>query len=1107
MLKKDFHHVLRYYFLIFFLLVFSPFALFAQHEQHGAATPTETSFKTTLYQSKPVGKKTEQQTAKKKPARAIKPLSLPHGPAHTINLVVAYKTVYFAGKTRRAIAVNNQIPAPTLRFKEGERVTINVYNHLDKGTSIHWHGILVPWQMDGVENVSQKAIPPGGVFHYRFTLHQSGTYWYHAHADVQEQEGLYGAFLIDPKTPPPYRYTKDYVVVLSDWSNIPANQIFANLKKDGDYFSPKFPLQPSLSKFIHDYRSADAKERKSLINDYKMMQQMRMSIYDLSDVAYDAFLLNGQPKMCPWTAQVKVGDVVRLRFIGAGGSTIFRVKIQDTTLQMVHIQGNDVKPFPISDFDIAPGETYDVLVSIQKSKPYIIYAESIDTVGAAVGALVTSSSQTVNYQQVPPFPEPLPTTRQMMANMMMSEEHQGSSSMPDHSMIKQGKSASKMQGMNMPPHSMAHAKAGNSKESMSSSKKSMPMNHQMDMSGMKHSMPMTTDDKNSKSKESSSSSKSMNSEEMHGVHGISDEKNKSSTKNDAMESNKNGEEDSMSMSMPSHSMAQDSSTNANKQQSTSTAKGGNSKESMSSNKKSMPMNHQMDMSGMKHSMPMTTNDKNSKSKVSLKTKNSKEMHAMHGISKGKNKSSTVRHSMMSKNKSMSMPSHSMTPSSSMHQSMSMSTVQTKDSMGSMDMDMSMDKPMHMPTEPSIIGDSIIPMDKKYSAMTMGTKYQELTAAIKTNDPHKPIDGVIRMELFGYMDHFIWFINGLPEYKAKPILIEPSKRYRIIFTNNSMMRHPMHIHGHWFILRNGHGSYDPLLHTIEVPPGATAVADFDTDASGQWFFHCHHLYHMMAGMARVFQYETIIEVANGLRKPEYEIASTGYYNRPIVRVDEQIPIDLSLVKHPIGHHAGLYKASFLELSEDPFHNAQELSFKGLYGPDYHKLELYTEDAEVNKGSIEYADMDIFYWHLISQFWAVKGGVNYFYRPGGPYWQPGIGIEGLAPYFIDTNIRTYYHQGSVKFDAELSRDTQLFNNFLVRTGIRSILATKTVVQNELGNGLNQMRYIVRPYYRLMPGLNVYAEYEYDKDYGAFKRIRQAKGENTTETTVSLGLAFLL
>ncbi|MFO9595261.1 multicopper oxidase domain-containing protein, partial [Legionella pneumophila serogroup 1] len=447
MLQKDLRCSIRNYFFIFSFLLFSSSALFAQHEQHSASTQKQTSPKTTKLQPKPAKNKTEQPIAKKQPVKTVTPLTMTGGAKHTVNLVVAYKTVNFAGKTRRAIAVNGQIPAPTLHFKEGDDVTINVYNHLDEGTSIHWHGLLVPWQMDGVDEVSQKPIPPGGVFHYRFKLYQRGTYWYHAHAKVQEQEGLYGTFIIDPPYPPSYHYTKDYVVVLSDWSNTPAEQVLANLKKDGDYYGPRFPLQPSLMKFLHDYRKAPPEERKKLIADYKMMQQTRMSIYDLSDVAYDAYLLNGHSKSHPWNAPVKVGDTVRLRFIGAGASTIYRVKIPDAKVDMVHIQGNDVTPYPIEDFWIAPGETYDILVSIQKDKPYIIYAESIDTLGKAYGSLVTSPNQVVNYQQVMPFPEPLPVTRDMMENMMKSGMNQGVMNTKASTMMNNVRSSQAMKQM------------------------------------------------------------------------------------------------------------------------------------------------------------------------------------------------------------------------------------------------------------------------------------------------------------------------------------------------------------------------------------------------------------------------------------------------------------------------------------------------------------------------------------------------------------------------------------------------------------------------------------------------------------------------------------
>lgn len=232
--------------LYFSFLLLGSSALFAQHEQHGASTPPLTSSKTTPSQSKPAQYKMEQPTTKKQSPKAVTPLTITGGAKRTVNLVVAYKTVNFAGKLRRAIAVNGQIPAPTLHFKEGDDVTIHVYNHLDEGTSIHWHGLLVPWQMDGVDGVSQKPIPPGGVFHYRFKLYQRGTYWYHAHAKVQEQEGLYGTFIIDPPNPPSYHYTKDYVVVLSDWSNTPAEQVLANLKKTATITVLDFPYNPRL---------------------------------------------------------------------------------------------------------------------------------------------------------------------------------------------------------------------------------------------------------------------------------------------------------------------------------------------------------------------------------------------------------------------------------------------------------------------------------------------------------------------------------------------------------------------------------------------------------------------------------------------------------------------------------------------------------------------------------------------------------------------------------------------------------------------------------------------------------------------------------------------
>jgi uncharacterized protein involved in copper resistance len=241
--------------------------------------------------------------------------------------------------------------------------------------------------------------------------------------------------------------------------------------------------------------------------------------------------------------------------------------------------------------------------------------------------------------------------------------------------------------------------------------------------------------------------------------------------------------------------------------------------------------------------------------------------------------------------------------------------------------------------------------------------------------------------------------------------------------------------------------------------------------------------MKAGMARVFRYTSFTK----------DVAAIGAAQE--------------LITHPMGHAAGLYLANFLDIGEDPFHNVQRISFKSLFGSDYNKLELFANDAQLNQGTTENADLDIFYWHLISEFWAAKAGINYFYRPSTrPYLQPGIGIEGLSPYFIDTNARVYYHNGRVKLDAELSRDTQITNNFFIKLDLRGILATKTVTADEICNGLNQIHYAIRPFYRIAPGIAIFAEFEHDQDYGAFKKLQTVNGEKHIADTITFGVSLL-
>lgn len=200
------------------------------------------------------------------------------------------------------------------------------------------------------------------------------------------------------------------------------------------------------------------------------------------------------------------------------------------------------------------------------------------------------------------------------------------------------------------------------------------------------------------------------------------------------------------------------------------------------------------------------------------------------------------------------------------------------------------------------------------------------------------------------------------------------------------------------------------------------------------------------------------------------------------------------------------SGFLDIAEDPFHNTQEMTFKGLLGEKNDRLELYSNEAELSSEGVQDADIDIFYWHQFNPFFAVKGGMNYYYRPtdSTPYWQPGIGWEATPFFSIDNNTRIYYHEGSVKLDTEFIRDNKITEKFLVKTSIRGILATKTVSADEIGNGLNQMRYFIRPYYRLTEKLNVFCEFEYVQDYGSLENIRSEIDEETTETLVLFGLS---
>ncbi|WP_296592970.1 copper resistance system multicopper oxidase [Methylophaga sp.] len=299
-------------------------------------------------------------------------------------LVIDREPVNITGKTVERITVNGGIPGPIMEFTEGDEAVIHVVNKLDEPTSVHWHGLLLPPEMDGVPGLGgYDAIKPGETFTYRFPLRQNGTYWYHAHSQLQEQDGHYGALVIYPKDEPVVQADRDYVVLLSDFSNETGQQILANIKKSPHYYNYS---QRTVGDFFSEVREHGL---ASAWQDVRPWGQMRMSPTDLADVRYDAFLVNGQTNEQNWTGLFKPGERVRLRFINASAMSMYDVRIPGLQMTVIQADGQYIEPVTVDEFRFAVAETYDVIVTPQADQAYTIAAESIDRTGFALGTLAT----------------------------------------------------------------------------------------------------------------------------------------------------------------------------------------------------------------------------------------------------------------------------------------------------------------------------------------------------------------------------------------------------------------------------------------------------------------------------------------------------------------------------------------------------------------------------------------------------------------------------------------------------------------------------------------------------------------------------------------------
>jgi CopA family copper-resistance protein len=612
------------------------------------------------------------------------------------DLTIDYLPVNFTGKRRVATAVNGSVLGPTLRWREGETVTLAVTNRLKEMTSIHWHAIRLPSGMDGVPGLSFPGIKPNETFVYKIPVVQNGTYWYHSHSRFQEQTGVAGAIVIEPRDKDLISFDREYVVLLTDWTDTNPETLFSNLKEDSDYYNYH---QRTVGTFFSDARKNGL---RLAISDRMMWGRMNMSPTDIADVtgATYTYLMNGNTPLGNWTGLFEPGERVRLRFINGSAMTFFDVRVPGLPMTVVQADGNDIEPVTVDEFRISPAETYDVIVQPHENAAYTIFAQSEDRSGYARGTLAPHSGMVA---EIPPMdPRPMRT----MADMGMA-----------------------MAGMNM-----------NGIDGMKAN----------DMPGM--------------------------------------------TKNGTTQ---DGTKGMAGMDMGNTSMPSMSAMNNGK--------------SSGADQQSMP--------GMDMGNP------NAMSKMMDTAK-----YSMAGMLMG-NAAGTIPFPQPRPN-TMPVPGA-----------------------GDLDLKLTPSSPVHMRVGPQVVG---VAMNTRERLNDPGNglrgngrrvlTYADLRARYRGVDARPPSREIV-LHLSGNMERFIWGFNGKKFSDAEPIELKLGERVRIVLINDTMMEHPIHLHGVWSELENGHGAFNPYKHTITVKPAERVSYLVSADTPGRWAYHCHLLYHMEAGMFR------------------------------------------------------------------------------------------------------------------------------------------------------------------------------------------------------------------------------------------------------------------
>ena len=569
----------------------------------------------------------------------------------------------FTGSPRVAFTVNGSVPAPTLRWKEGETVTLRVANTLDEDASIHWHGILLPANMDGVPGLSFHGIRPNETYVYRFKVRQGGTYWYHSHSGFQEQLGLYGPLVIEAREPEPFTYDREHVVMLTDWTDESPERVFAKLKKRSDYYNFR---QRTVGDF---FRDVGRDGLRSALAERKMWGEMRMNPTDLADVSgYTyTYLMNGVAPAANWTGLFEPGERVRLRFINGSAMSYFDVRIPGLRMTVVAADGQYVHPVTVDEFRIATAETYDVIVEPTGQDAFTIFAQSMDRTGFAAGTLAVREGVRAEVPELDP-----------RAMLTMADMGHGGMSHDMPAMTKE-KPAAKAPAATPDPHA-GHGAAGT---------------------------PATVDPRASQ--------------------------------------------------MPAQPAAKPADPHAAHQ---------------------MPAQQPTD--------PPAGHD----------------MSAMAGTIGG------MQQHPLSEHGNPLVDMQTMTPASRL------------------------DDP------------GIGLRDNGRRVLT----YADLKSTFEDPDGREP-GRTIELHLTGHMERFAWSFDGIKFSDADPLRLTHGERLRIVLVNDTMMTHPIHLHGMWSDIEDDEGKFHVRKHTVDMPPGTKRSYRVTADALGRWAYHCHLLFHMESGMFR------------------------------------------------------------------------------------------------------------------------------------------------------------------------------------------------------------------------------------------------------------------